>query len=229
MEDGYISLREFERRFPVTLRAIQKAVESGRVTDVLRTPAGTLRGIHATNAWDEWLRNTDQGESAKSGKMYPVVASTTHASTPSIDSAPEASLLGDAGQGNALPSPASAVSPPAQSGNAGAGSTEPGFQDHRTKREKFLAEQAELEYLEKVGALVSVSEVDRANEEIWAALKTNAFRMIPKKAAILAAETDPARVERLLTDALTQVFNESSQSFADAPAGGVEERAPALP
>lgn len=106
---------------------------------------------------------------------------------------------------------------------------EPGFQEHRTKREKFLAEQAELDYLAKIGALVSVAEVEREVEEIFASVKGNMFRMIPKKSAILAAETDPARIERLLTDALTQAFNESSRALADPPAGGAEERAAALP
>jgi hypothetical protein len=106
---------------------------------------------------------------------------------------------------------------------------EPGFQISRAKREKFLAEHAELDYLEKIGALVSVADVERETEEIFAQLKSTVFRIVPKKAAILAAETDPGRIERLLTDALNQAFHESSLAFADAIAGGAEERTPALP
>ncbi len=231
MQEGYISLRAFAREHQVRLSAVQKAIKSERVKDVLRNERGFAVGIHAVNAWSEWQRNTDQGEAAKSGKVYPTMDSSTVASTPGLDNAPAASLLGDVGQGaSALPA-GSAVSPPAQSGAASGAGTEVlavGFQDHRTKREKFLAEQAELEYLEKVGALVSVDQVDREVEDLFTLVKSNVFRIIPKKSAILAAETDPGRIERLLTDAITQAFNESSRTLADDTAGGVEERAQAV-
>jgi hypothetical protein len=107
-------------------------------------------------------------------------------------------------------------------------SAPPGFQEHRTKREKFLADQAEIEFLEKIRTLVAAADVEREVEEIFAVVKSNAFRIIPKISAILAAEMDPARIERLLTDALTKAFHESSSTFADGVAGGVEERSAAL-
>src|SRR4051812_20824038 len=69
MQAGYISLRAFAREHDMRLSAVQKAIKSGRVTDVLRNERGYVVGIHAVNAWIEWQRNTDQGEAAKSGKV----------------------------------------------------------------------------------------------------------------------------------------------------------------
>lgn len=284
LRDGYVSLRAFAREHDCRLWAVQKAIKSGRVTEgcVLRNERGFVVGIHAVNAWVEWLRNTDQGEGVKSGMEYPAAVCSAHASTPLIDSAP--ALIG--GQSSIEQAPAAslpvgevrgasaplpdglAVLPPALPGAVGGAGKEqppdrghcsaalgvshnaaadelplgavthgaaaaapaladgePGFQEHRTKREKFLAEQAELDYLAKIGALVSVAEVDRATSEIFSELKSIVFRIVPKKSAILAAETDPGRIERLLMDALTLAFNESSLAFADHAAGGVEERA----
>lgn len=366
MQDGYISLRAFGRAHGVRLSAVQKAIKSKRVTDVLRNARGLVVGIHAENAWLEWQRNTDAVEALKNGKMYATAISSTRASTPLIEHAPRASLLGGEVQGNALhpavndaaepaaqpgadssscqqtesvaaagvladapaqageiqaratdaqntrqsspasgdgslrsgqaggepaPIPQSEKGPVGPSSSAGREATwcqadgpkgvevrpseerrslpmssnqgvtpgetgtnndqlpltgqpanaasqedagppaaaEPGFMEHRTKREEFLAKTAELDYLKQIGALVSTAEVEREVEEIFAVVKSNAFRIIPKKSAILAAETDPGRIERLLTDALTQAFHESSRAFADVAAGGAEERAATLP
>lgn len=105
----------------------------------------------------------------------------------------------------------------------------PGYQDHRTKRERHLADLAELEYLERVGALVSAAEVEREVAEIFTKLKSGVMRLITKNVAQWAAETDPARLERLATKIFTQEFDEQSRALADDAAGGVEERAAALP
>lgn len=237
-QEGYSSLRAFARLHDCRLSAVQKAIKSGRVPEhcLLRDGRGFVVGIHAVNAWAEWLRNTDQGEGVKSGMEYPTASSSTRASTPLMEQAAAASLPVGELQGGTAPLPDGlAVLPlPLPGAEAGAGleasaaSGEAGFQEHRTKREKFLAEQAELDYLAKIGALVSVAQVERETAEIFSELKSNVFRIVPKKSAILAAETDPGRIERLLTDALTQAFNESSLAFADSSAGGVEERAVAV-
>ncbi|HKQ24111.1 MAG TPA: hypothetical protein VJT81_06680 [Burkholderiales bacterium] len=275
MQDGYISLRAFGRAHDVRLSAVQKAIKTNRVTDVLRNDRGFVVGIHAVNAWIEWQRNTDLGEAAKSGKVYAGV--DQHGSAPSVADSHQTSTPASSGASsddkqrlNASVAVSGVLAePPSQEGDippraadsvvvhkgTGVGRTEagqlpltgqlsgtssqedasppaapvPGFMEHKTEREKHLAALAELEYLERVGAVVSAEDVERQVEEIFAVVKSNAFRIIPKKSAILAAETDPGRIERLLTEALTQAFHESSRAFADVAAGGVEERATAMP
>jgi hypothetical protein len=91
----------------------------------------------------------------------------------------------------------------------------------RAKREGFMAKQAELDYLEKIGVLVSTAEVEREYSEIFSTLKSSVFRIADSKAQILAAETDPARVNRHLMDAFRAVFDELSNRFArEAEAAG---------
>lgn len=209
MQEGYISLREFSRRYPVSLKAIQKAIAAGRVTDVLRKDDGTLCGIHAMHAWAEWHTNTDPGQAAKSGKVYAPV----EGGQPDLGLAEAGDVAQQVGATQSEPS----------------AHTEPGYADHRTKREKFLAEQAELDYLEKVGSLVWARDVERESLEIFKQVRANVLRSNSKIAVLIAAETDPAKVERLLNDSDNRVFDELSRTFADGQAEGTEERAPALP
>lgn len=106
---------------------------------------------------------------------------------------------------------------------------DPGFAEHRAKKEKFLADTAELEYLKAIGAVTDTAAVDREIEDIFRSVRANVMRVIPKQSAVLAAETDPSRVERLLTDAINQAFHESSSTLANDVTGGAGERAAAMP
>ncbi len=77
MVEEWVSLREFARRRGVSLQAVQKAIASGRVTSVRRADAGPegqpgrILGIEVNAATQQWNRNTDPTEAAKSGKVIP--------------------------------------------------------------------------------------------------------------------------------------------------------------
>ena len=197
----YVSLREFGRRLNVRLSAVQKAIRTGRVTSVIRDAHGHLVGVDPVLGLQEWARNTDPCEAAKSGKVI-------EAPTPAA--APQLTLV-------QTPAQNSDPVPPAEP-------TAPGYQDHRAKREKHLADIAELEYLERVGTLVSAAAVEREITEIFTLLKSNVYRIVDRKAQLLATESDPARIERLLRAELTLVFDECSRGFDDRLTGGAEER-----
>jgi hypothetical protein len=68
LPDGYVSLRRFAEVRDVNLSAVQKAIESGRVTSVLRE-GDRLVGIHQVQAMVEWDANTDPVEAARNGKL----------------------------------------------------------------------------------------------------------------------------------------------------------------
>lgn len=205
-----ISLRAFARLQGVALSAVQKAIRSGRVTAIRRAASGRVIGIDPEIAAVQWATNTDPGEAAKNGKAWIRGAGDT-----------AADIVG----GVVIPEVAASIE--GENTEASAVAT-PGYQDHRTKREKHLADLAELEYLEKVGTLISAADVEREMGEILLQLKNNVFRIADRKAQILAAETDPARIHRLLSEEFRLVFHELSARFEVEITGGAEERSMAV-
>ena len=69
---GYISLNEFARRHNMTKSTLQRAIKSGRVTSVMYDPSGRCIGVDPDRAPQEWVDNTDQGQAAKSGRVFTV-------------------------------------------------------------------------------------------------------------------------------------------------------------
>jgi hypothetical protein len=205
-QSEFVSLREFARRLDVRLSAVQKAIKTGRVTSVKRDESGRLVGVDPELGRQEWARNTDPCEAAKSGKVIESPQSPSQLVLQVQTSAQTNSEISTAAE------PAA-----------------PGYQDHRTKREKHLADIAELEYLERVGTLVSAAQVEREIMEIFTLLKSNIFRIIDRKAQQLSAETDPTRIERLLRAEFTLVFDECSRELAATATEGTEEPQAALP
>lgn len=89
--ENWISLRAFARRHNVRLSAVQKAIESGRVTAVRRNAAGRLKGIEANLAALQWSQNTDPAQAERSGKTGAAVSAPEPAQSWSPD---DESLIG---------------------------------------------------------------------------------------------------------------------------------------
>jgi hypothetical protein len=206
----YISLRAYARRRGVALSAVQKAIESRRVHGpAIRESGERITGIDPELADQQWARNTDPVEAARNGKLVdapaPLQLSAPGGETPRAPAA-------DRG-GNDAPA----------AGDQG------DYLAARAKREGFLAKQAELDYLEQVGLLVPSADVEREFSEIFGQLKSSVMRIPDSAAQALAAETDPARINRLLSDSLRKTLDEFSRRLTDAAAGGAAEREVALP
>jgi len=213
MAQAMISLREFARRRGVSLGAVQKAIKTGRVTAVEHDQRGRTIGIDEALASEQWAKNTDLVEAARNGKL-PMQAPAAReldmplANSAAVEEAPAAA-------------PASAPA----SGSA----DQAEYLAARAKREGFQAETAKLDHLERLGLLVSSVAVEQEIGEIFGEVKSNVFRIADRRAQVLAAETDPVRVHRLLSDEFRMVFDELSHRFgADTP-GGAEEPSPAMP
>lgn len=185
----------------------------------------------------EWERNTDPVESTKNTPAKSGCAEADAAAPGARSTAtdrprgPAHALVDELALGiDQQPSgqPWAASSQEGADQRAASGS-EQGYLEHRAKREKFLADQAELDYLRNVGQLVSAAEVDREVSEIFNQVKSSVMRLVPKKAPQWSAETDPGRLERLMNEAFTQVFDELSHGLAADAAGWLEERAAAVP
>jgi len=230
MED-WIGLRAYARHRRVALSAVQKAIATKRVTVIRRNERGHVIAIERHAADQQWTANTDPVEAARNGKLE---APPPGAAAPLPDTAcqVDGGLESRAAAGNAMSGAAVGEVP---AGVAAASKASAGIEDQgdylaaRAKREGFLAKQAELDYLEKIGVLVATAEVQREMSEIFTQLKSNVFRISDRKAQILAAEADPARVHRLLSEEFRTVFDEFSNRLSGDAAAGTAEREAALP
>lgn len=250
--EQWSSLRAYAEHKGVRLSAVQKAIASGRIKpDALRKDRrGRFCGIEWMRADRYWAENTDPDEAAKNGKFHQVpavaagsVAVPAVATKPAIDAGSGGAEAVDA-SGAETPgaSAPSGAEPPRQVGDLvdaaaaaadGAGAApkageNDSYLQARARREYFNAQSAELEYLKAVGRLVDVAEVNQRLTEILIQVKTSVMQVAERKSQILAAETDPQRVHRILSDELRSALDERSRHFADIAAEGAEERQAAV-
>jgi hypothetical protein len=206
---NWVSLRAYAKHRGVRLSAVQKAIETKRVTAVTRREDGRITGIDQDLADQQWALNTDPAEAAKNGKF---------AGTPAPNTA--TSSTSELPLGTGAPSSA----PPAKGSE-----DQNDYLAHRAKREEFQAKEAELSYLERVGALVSAADVRDQQFDIFRQHRDKLEQIPASVSERLAAETDPQRVEHMLRTAIRTTLNELSRALAiDAPAAaGPGERAPA--
>ena len=249
-------VRAYGRHRGVNHNAVRKAIESKRLSKsvtLVERGGQMVPRIDFALADQEWQRNTDPVEAARNGKS---VNPPAHASAPGAAEQPDRAQLGQAsapaGPGDQLTHwperrpqgdlvdaarvddgkgrlDGAGALPGDRQVLSGGGETpsEPGYLEHRAKRERYLAEQAELDYLKKVSSLTWVPDVEREMMEIFKQHRANVMRSNSKVAVQVAAETDPIKVERLLNEAANKVFHELSRTFADDAAEGAEERAAA--
>jgi hypothetical protein len=247
---------EYARHRGCAPNAVSKAIDSGRIkAAVVYDSEGKFEGINWEAADALWAQNTDPGEAAKNGKFYVVPpaaqapASTaatqapcrTPASSPGLVASPPDSTNGVSPSSAAasLDESEPATQPAAAAAPGGDGDLDLGdlpassqsdndsYLKARAQKEWFAAKNAQLDYLKNIGRLVDASAVRRELADVLSQVKTSALRIPDRKAQILAAETDPARVNRILTDEIRSVFDECSRQFADDTAGGLEEPATA--
>jgi hypothetical protein len=276
-----ISLRAYAKRRGCVLRAVQNAIESGRIAAAsTRDPVtGYLNGVDPELADRLWARNTDPVEAARSARPSPGGSSRLERRyggaglsgkaeqpegipgdgcgktvadcalrfqdaaplppLPSIeykpltaasvrDPAGASAPAGDRqlaqqtteGQGQQLPLEGSEA-PPRAAASAD-------YFDHRAKREKWLAEIAEADYLEKIGLLTSVAEIERTQFDIWRRVRDSIVKAFDRADGTLAAIPQAAPVRGRLRADLRAILNELSESLALESAEGAAECAEAL-
>ena len=249
--ERWSSLRSYAEHKGVRLSAVQKAIASGRIKpDALRKDRrGRFCGIEWMRADRYWAENTDPDEAAKNGKFHqvPAVVVAVGAVPASSQGAAEPGAVatnapGAAVSGNGVASVAGDEAPrqvgdlvdaAAAAAADGAGAApkageNDSYLQARARREYFNAQSAELEYLKAVGRLVDVAEVNQRLTEILLQVKTAVMQVAERKSQILAAEADPQRVHRILSDELRSALDERSRHFAELATEGAEERQAAV-
>ncbi len=86
------------------------------------------------------------------------------------------------------------------------------FQEVRSRREAAEASLAELKLAEQRGELIRVDAVRHALAKVCAETRDNILQVPDRLSAVLAAETDQARVHGLLTSELHQVLEKLTGS-----------------
>jgi len=160
-----------------TLRSVQKAIESGRITLIDGKVDPEVADI-------QWERKTDVVQQAR--------GASGGAGTP----------LQPAGEGERL-----------AGNNGGQRGT---YFDNKSRRELAEAQLSELELREKTGELVRKSDVSRETFTIFRALRDRLGGVTDRIAAIVAAESDIARVHELIASEIKSALREIADGLAPA-------------
>lgn len=178
-----ISLRAYAAHRGVTLKAVQKARDSRRIPVL---PNGRVDPAVADAAWDA---NTDgiQQQRGLSGGGEPKAPTQSALELPA---APTSSS-----------SASEAAAPPAPGSLAAV----------QAKRYEYQALEAKLDYEERVGQLVRADEIQKAAHDAGRVTREAVHNVIDRNAAIVAAETDPVKVHKILTDEIDAVFRDLAE------------------
>jgi hypothetical protein len=211
-----VSVREFSRRMGVTLRAIQFAIERGRVK-ISKSEQRGQRVRHFIDMDEKaaWELNRDpskQGGPTRREKGKGPQPSYTKPGDREEGRPAAGGLAPDATPG---PGPGGA---PDTSGQIFG--RESAYHKARTARELFTAKTAELEYKVRIGELVSMDEVKKVFYTTANAVTQNLLNIPARVSAILAAETDEKKVFEMLNREIKnalQRLSDGNLEISNAP------------
>jgi hypothetical protein len=179
-----MSLRAYARHRGVSLRAVQKAIASGRIS----ARADGL--LDAASADANWARNT---------APRPIPAAKVPVKRAVAKAAPEGA------HHHADPRPAARepVEPPRlESGLE--------YSKARAVRESYLARLAKIDFEERTEKLVSRDEIRVAAFNRYRTFRDGMLNIPDRLAAVLAAESDPRRTHELLSTEIRKALTEFS-------------------
>src|SRR5579862_9194272 len=185
-----MSLRAYARHRGVSLRAVQKALASGRIS------ARKDGRLDADVADSNWERNT---------APRPLPSSTPASKRASNRVAAAASPQSSHHHAEARPGTREPADPPR---------LESGLEYSRARavRESYLARMAKIDFEERSAKLVSADEVKVAAFNRFRQFRDGMLNIPDRLAAVLAAEGEPSRVHQALSTEIRKVLLE----FADA-------------
>lgn len=180
-----LSLRGYARHRGVSLRAVQKAVASGRIK--------TLEDgrIDPQAADEQWTRNTAPRPQRPTEAANPPLTRNTH-------------------HRSELPKPNSIREESREPSRLDSAFD---FARARAVRENYEARLRKLEFEERSGRLVNRDEIEVAAFNRFRMYRDAMLNIPDRLSAQLAAETDPARVHELLTEEIRRALNEVSDAF----------------
>lgn len=190
-----MSQRAYSRHAGVSLRAVQKAISSGRISV---TASGK---IDAAQADIDWRKNTDPSRVSVADQQR----QADHSAAKKIGSAlpldADDDLPGDDDVPEAFSS--RAVTPSSADAAVGADvAVRAAYLASRSSREATRAEKEALELAQLKGVLIEVAEANRLAFTTFRTLRDAVMNVPVRLRDQLAGETDAGRVEALLTSEL---------------------------
>lgn len=88
------------------------------------------------------------------------------------------------------------------------------YQAARAMREGYEARIAKLEFLEKKGELVDAGQIENAFREIGREVREKLMNLSPRLSPMLAAETDPRKIDQMLTVDIRRICDDLANKFA---------------
>jgi hypothetical protein len=206
-----VSLREFSRRIGVSLRTVQVAIESKRITAFRTEQAGirTRIFVDQEKALQEWKDNTNhfnrnqltrgemegrglfgEGPEGKWDLQAPAAAPVPAKKPPAkAAEAPPKARKSD------LPAPVMAVS-----------QTESTYQKARGAREVYSAKMLELKFQLESKALVPVEAVKKLFYDIGKTVQQNLMNIPARISPIVAAEVDEKKVHDMIENEVVKAL-----------------------
>jgi hypothetical protein len=186
-----MSLRAYARHRGVSLRAVQKALKSGRIS------AREDGRLDADVADENWARNTAPRPQAPARPASKVAATKLAAPTAAPERAHHHS--------DTHPPARQPIEPPRlESGLE--------YSKARAVRESYLARLAKIDFEERTEKLVSRDEMQVAAFNRYRTFRDGMLNIPDRLAAVLAAESDPRQVHELLSTEIRKALTE----FSDA-------------
>jgi hypothetical protein len=189
-----VSLRAYARHRGVSLRAVQKAIQAGRIE---KSPAGKIDVPIADTQWDTRTAPrpliAKRNGSPQKQKTVPADGQSRRFPEPNRNPNVPADPRMDLPRGD-LP------------GASGAD-----YSRARAVRENYLARMSKLDFEERSGKLVSRDEIQVAAFNKFRTFRDGMLNLPDRLAAVLAAESDSAKVHELLATEIRKALLE----FAD--------------
>lgn len=185
-----MSQRAFSRHMGVALRAVQKAIASGRIS------LNSNKLIDSVQAEADWKRNTDPSRVSVADQQRQAERDAAKKIGGRLP--PDADDLdGDDDVPAAFATRAPAT--PSAADVATDVATRERYLAARADREHQRAEREALELAQLKGSLISVETANRIAFTTFRTLRDAVMNVPPRLRDQLAGETDPARIEALLT------------------------------
>lgn len=190
-----MGLREYSRHRGCALRAVQKAIEAGRIR-LVDTPAG--KKVDSDQADRDWVLNTD-----------PAKQSLLHSPGPQLGQAalPLASAPAPGGE-----APAPAATPGGEEAGEGAIADEhsPAFRKARAEQMEIRVSRERIELEQLRGSLIGLDEAKRLAYTAFRSLRDAVLNVPARIKDQCAAETDSFKIEQIIDAELSaalQSFN----------------------
>jgi hypothetical protein len=192
-----MGFREYARHRQVTLRAVQKAIEAGRISLVEIDGA---RKIDSDQADRDWRVNTDPAAQSLLYSAGPAVAGV-------MNNQPQADAGLATGPGAAMsaaPGSANAASEPEDEPASSDQTTE--YRIERAKRERIRREREEIELEEIRGNYIPLSEAELTVFTAFRTLRDSMLQVPTRIKDRCAAATDPFMVEQIIEAEVAATF-----------------------